>query len=192
MRQSNGSEPDLPQCGTVCELAVIPLYDVLVALHALVAVVGFGALAATGAYASALRRSGPEGASAAARRYFAPGRNLAPYALFAVPALGVALLGLHHWHDLSVPYPWVGLVLWVVAAGLATGVSFPAEREIKALLAESATAPAGLPALAAGAPGPGSLATSTIGATCKRCERATAAATVCFVIALFFMVVQPR
>ncbi len=152
-----------------------PLESALIVAHVLAAVVGFGALGATGGYARAARRSDAGPLPAAVRRYFAPGRNLAGLALFLVPVFGVALLATGHWHALRQPFPWVGIGAWVAAAGLATAVSWPAEREIRALLAADAP-----------------FEQRRLWALARRCERAAGAAAVLFVVALAFMVVQPR
>lgn len=163
-----------------------PLYGAVVVLHVLAAVFGFGSLLATGSYARAAALTGATRASPAVRRYFRPGRNLAGLALYAVPLLGVALLALGHFKDAAVPYPWVGLFLWLVATGLATGTLWPAEKAIQEALA-SEEAPEGASEEAPEGEG----ADAALLAACRRCERAAALTSVCFVVALFFMVVQP-
>lgn len=150
-----------------------PLTSALLVGHVLSAVIGFGALFATGGYARATRA--PAGAeSSAVRRYFAPGRNLAGLVLFLVPVFGVALLAAGHWHDLSQPFPWVGLGAWLVASGVATGSAWPAQRRLQTLLAAGDADP------------------QLVAAAARRCERAAGVAAVCFLVAVVFMVVQPR
>ncbi len=147
------------------------LYDAVMVLHVLAALAGFGSLAATGGYA------GPAGSSPptpAARRYFAPGANRMAWTLFAVPVLGVVLLALDRFHPLRHPYPWVGIGIWLASAAIASIWLWPAERAIKAALAVPAPRDSRLIAVAT-----------------RRCQRAALATSIGFVVALFFMAVQP-
>lgn len=150
-------------------------YAVVTVAHVLAAAVSFGALGATGAYARAARLAAGS-PSPAVRRYFAPGRNLAGSAVYLVPVFGFALLWLHHFDDASRPYPWVGLAAWVAAVGVATAALWPAEAAIQRALDGGAGGGAGGEAMEL---------------ACRRCERAAAATSMLFLIALFFMVVQP-
>lgn len=150
-------------------------YAVVTVAHVLAAVVSFGALGATGAYARAARLAAGT-PSPAVRRYFAPGRNLAASALYVVPVFGFALLWMHHFDDASRPYPWVGLAAWVAAIGVAHAALWPAEATIQRALA------GGDGGVARGA---------AMEVACRRCERAAAATSMLFLLALFFMVVQP-
>jgi len=152
-----------------------PLYSSVMALHVLAAVVGFGALGATGAYAAGLRRD-PAGALGAARRYFRPGRNWAARAILAVPVLGGVLLALGQGRDVGKAFPWVGLGLWLLATGIASWILWPAEAEVQRLLALGEAGEAGEKVLVA---------------ACARCERAAMVTSVLFVVALAVMVVQP-
>jgi uncharacterized membrane protein len=153
-----------------------PAYDVVIVFHVLAAVVGFGALGGTGAYAAALRRSADPFSDAALLRYFSPGRNWAGRAILLVPVLGATLLAMGHGRDLGHAWPWIGLAIWTVATALASSIAWPAEREIQRRLA-------------AGAPGapvpPGLLAAG------RRAERAAAATSLLFVAALVVMSWQP-
>lgn len=175
-----------------------PLYDVVMAVHVLAAVVGFGALGSTGAYAAALRRDGDPFASRALRRYFTPGPNWAARTVLLVPFLGGTLLALGHGRDVGYPWPWIGLAVWTVATGLASAVLWPAEREIQTLLAAGAAGAAGVPGDGDGDGG------TTVGAaevradlaerllsSALRAERAAAATSLLFVVALVVMVWQP-
>lgn len=164
-----------------------PGYDAVVIAHVLAAVVGFGALGATGAYAAALRRD-PTAAGASLRRYFRPGRNWAARAILLVPVLGATLLVLGHGRDVGRVFPWIGLGLWTVAVSVASAVLWPAERAVQRLLAAATVAvPAGA---AAGGEGDGADLDELV-AACARCERAAALTSVLFVVALVVMVAQP-
>lgn len=149
-----------------------PAYDIVEVLHVAAAVVAFGSLGATGYYASALRRSANPGGDETASRYFRPGRNWAERALFLVPIFGGVLVGLAGRSVADHAWPWIGLGIWVVAAGVATAGIFPAERAVQDALAT----------------GSGEL---TISRLARRLERFAALTSVLFVAALVVMVWQP-
>ncbi len=159
-----------------------PLYDVVLALHVASGLAGFGALALTGWYASALGRGASPADAERLRRYFRPGVNWAARALLLVPLLGGTLLALGHGQDAGRPYPWIGLTIWVAAAGVASAVVWPGERSIQAALA------AGVAQVAE----PGSAPVSTaLARVCARVERGAAITSLLFVAALAVMIVQP-
>jgi hypothetical protein len=171
---------------------------VLVALHIVAAVVGFGAVAMTGALALTAAR---DPSSPAAARYFRPGPNWASYLVFLVPVCGAGLEASSGWGDVHFAWPWIALGIWLVAA--ATGSAhWPAERRLQGLLAAGAGAgpnrvapetPQDTDATrnlprdpeAAGAAG-------DLLAACRRTAWSSAVMTTCFVAALVVMVVQPR
>jgi hypothetical protein len=107
------------------------IYDALVALHVVSAVVGFGAVALSGIYgAIAGRPTEPDAAEESARYFRAPGR--AEWLVLAVPFLGAAALGTRP-DGADFGDVWVigGLVIWMAAAGLLLGVVHPAERDLR-------------------------------------------------------------
>ena len=112
-------------------------YSILLLLHVGAAVVGFGALALTGAQASRARRGPGQPGADAVRRYFRPGVNWAGRALYGVPVLGFALLadsgGAFRAGD---GFVVAGLALWLVAAVAAEAVVWPAERRIQLMVTE--------------------------------------------------------
>ncbi|MGH9071832.1 MAG: DUF2269 family protein [Acidimicrobiales bacterium] len=111
------------------------LYQVVLVVHILCAVVGFGSILVTGGYAGAARRVSEDGqVSEAVRRYFRPGPNLASRFIYAVPVLGLVMVGMSGGGDLSQSWLWLGSGLWLAAAGLATAVVWPAEARIAALV----------------------------------------------------------
>jgi hypothetical protein len=122
------------------------LYDVLVALHVISAVVGFGAVALSGIYGSTARQADkPEAREEIARYFRSPGR--AEWLVLPVPFLGAAALGARpEGADFGAVWVVTALVLWVAAATVLLGIVRPAERRIRAAAASgqaSRTAAAG-------------------------------------------------
>lgn len=150
-------------------MAAVVVYDVLVALHVVSAVAGFGAVAISGLYGGLAKRPDRPDASEETRRYFrSPGR--AEWLVLAVPFLGAAALGARpEGADFGALWVIAGLVVWLAAAALLLGAVRPAEARIRA-------------AHAAGhaAPGAG-----------RRLMWAAAASDLLFVAALVLMIGQP-
>jgi uncharacterized membrane protein len=145
------------------------VFDVLVGLHVVSAVVGFGAVAITGVYgAGAARPSRPGAAEETARYFRSPG--WAEWLVLAVPFLGAAALGFRpKGADFGQVWVVAAAVIWAAAAALLLGVVRPAERQIRAAVAAGTTAiPAG-----------------------RRLMGATVASDLLFVAALVLMIGQP-
>jgi hypothetical protein len=115
-----------------------PGYDLLVALHVLSAVVGFGAVAVSGVYAAGARSATTPERDAKLARYFRPGTNWAERALLVTPVLGAIVLVVGDRPAATQLWPWAGLGCWVVATAVATGWCWPAERRIQQWLAAGA------------------------------------------------------
>jgi Predicted integral membrane protein (DUF2269) len=118
--------------GTLRSVPTGALYTILLMLHVLCAVVGFGTMVVTGVEAARARR-GPSGAGAeGVRRYFRPGVNWAGRTLYGVPVFGFSLIeasdGAFRSGD---GFVVVGLMVWLVAAVLAEVVVWPGERRIQ-------------------------------------------------------------
>jgi uncharacterized membrane protein len=113
-----------------------PGYSVVLVLHVLASVVGFGALVMTGMFAHRAR-SGPGSAAASSvRRYFRPGVNWVARVVYAVPLLGLALVAMSHGSfDFGDPFVFIGLVLWGIAAAAAEVVVWPGERGVQRMVA---------------------------------------------------------
>jgi len=109
-------------------------YDLLLLGHVLAALVALGAVVAAGVFALSLRRStgagGPVGDALV--RYYRPGVNWAGRALYLVPVLGLALMGLSH-GDWTFTDGWIlgGLASWAAVAVLAEAVLWPEERRLQ-------------------------------------------------------------
>lgn len=129
-----------PPPGTAALVAVSvnrgAAYEVVVLAHMLAAVIGFGAVGVSGAYALVLARRGPVPESVV--RYYRPGVNWAGRILFLVPILGFVLIGMTHGphgYGLSDGWVMIGLALWAAAALAAEMVLWPTERGLQQLVA---------------------------------------------------------
>lgn len=157
------------------------LFEIVLAGHLLCAVVGFGSILVTGGYARAVRPRSGGHVPDSVRRYFRPGPNWASRFIFAVPVLGVVLAAMHGGGDFRRPWLWVGSGLWLLAAGLAAGVIWPAEARIAALVGT-------------GEGGPPQDCGATVGSLARASRRASAAAAVvdvAVVAAVVVMVARP-
>ncbi len=149
-------------------------YDVLVGLHVLCAVIGFGAVAVSGAYGAIGRHASADGARPQAasevRRYFASPSSL-EYLLLLAPVLGVAAMSVRPGGS-EFGQIWVvaGLFIWVVAGGLLTAVVRPAERRIRGAGEDL----------------------GSVTDDARRLMWAAGASDALFVLALILMVTQPR
>ena len=94
------------------------LYDVLVALHVVSAVVGFGAVALSGVYGATARHGGrPDEGEEVARYFRSPGR--AQWLILLVPFLGAAALGTRpEGADFAAVWVVTAAVVWLAAAVL--------------------------------------------------------------------------
>jgi hypothetical protein len=162
-----------------------PGFDLLLVAHGGCALFGFGALVTSGIQAIRLRRAGPGGPGVTLLRYFAPGVNWVGRALYGVPLFGVALLADSGGH-LRVGDAWVlaGLSLWTLAALLAEGLVWPAERRIQSALV---SVPAG--GVPAGEAGPAGL---SVRRDCLIVAVAGAVLAVVFLVATVLMVARPH
>jgi len=155
-----------------------PWYALVVIVHVLVAVIGFGALGMTGTYARLVRVASDPYHSAALQRFFRPGKNLGARAIYLVPVFGGVALGFSH--DLHRIFPYLGLGLWIAATGVASAVLWPAEAKIQAIVGSASAdtdAPRDREALIR---------------TARTCERAAMVTNLCFVAALVVMIAQPN
>jgi len=176
-----------------------PGYDVLVGAHVLSAVIGFGSVGVSGAYAARARSSPSPREDVTVLRYFHPGKNWAERALLVTPVLGAVLLFAGDRGAVSEAWPWIGLGAWAVAAALVSAWCWPAERRVQAWLAD-AGAGAGAtddPGATDGGPGatdddPGATDLAGFRAACKAVQWSASAISVCFTVAVVVMVGQPH
>ncbi len=111
-----------------------PGFDLLLVAHVVAGIVGFGAIAAAGYEARAGVLAEDPARDLGLRRFFRPGTDWAGHAIFLVPVLGLSLLLGAERRSVGAVWPWLGLGLWLVAAGVATGVCWPAERRAQQAL----------------------------------------------------------
>jgi hypothetical protein len=115
------------------------LYDTLVALHVVSAVIGFGSVAVSGLYGATARHVDRPGPAEEAGRYFrSPGR--AEWLVLVVPFLGAGALGLRpSGADFGDTWVIAASLIWLAATALLLGVVRPAERQIRAGIRASGT-----------------------------------------------------
>jgi hypothetical protein len=149
-------------------------YDVLVGLHVVCAVIGFGAVAISGAYGAIGRGAAAPGARPEAaeevRRYFASGSGL-EYLLLLAPVFGIAAMAVRPGGSrFGDAWAVAGVVIWIVAGGVFTAVVRPAERRIRAAGRDVAS----------------------VQDDARRLMWAGGVSDVLFLVAVFLMVTQPR
>lgn len=113
-------------------------YKVVLVLHLVTAIVGFGGVAVTGYFgAQAAARRGREGA--AIGEAVEKGYSFSEWFIYAVPVLGIVLVLLSE-DVFTFSQLWVTLsfVLYIVAIGLYHGLHRPTVRRINAILKETA------------------------------------------------------
>lgn len=158
-----------------------PGYDLLVGLHVLSAVIGFGAVGLSGTYAASAREATEPRQDPALRRYFHLSTNWAERSLLVTPVLGVIVLCAGDRSADSQAWPWIGLGCWVLAASIATGRCWPAERRIQLWLADLPDSADGPP------PGLGEFRDA-----CRVVQSGASVVSLCFIAAVVVMIWQPR
>ena len=109
------------------------LYDVFIALHVSLALVGFGAVALSGAYGIV----GRKGLSRELVRFIS-GRTWAELALVAAPLFGVAAMTVRPGgSEFAQLWAIAGLTIWVLASALLLGVLRPAEAKLRSAVTEA-------------------------------------------------------
>ncbi|MFM7616789.1 MAG: hypothetical protein ACKO72_04925 [Actinomycetes bacterium] len=125
------------------------LYQVVLILHILVAIVGIGTVMLNGLYgAESKKRPGPGGLAIAQANYRVS--MVAENFIYAILVLGIILVWLSdgQW-AFSQTWVWLSIVAFVVSLGVSHGVLLPRVRQMNALVEELAAGgppPAGAPA----------------------------------------------
>ena len=122
-------------------------YKLVLVLHILCAIIGFGAVFLNGVYGNEMkRRKGPDALAIYEANWKVS--KIGQYFIYAVFVLGLALIGMSdkEW-KFSQTWVWLAIVLYVVAVGLSHGVLLPAVKRIGVLMREMVAAgpPAGGP-----------------------------------------------
>lgn len=124
------------------------LYNVVLVLHILTAIVGFGGMFVAGFYGNESRtRPGPEGLAIAQATLKVSGQ-VPTAAVCAVPILGILLILMSE-DAIKFSATWISLsfLLYFVLMGLATGVQVPTIRKMVAARASGNASPAEMEAM---------------------------------------------
>lgn len=122
------------------------LYRVLLLLHIVAAIVGFGGVLLNGVYAAqSQQRPGPAGRAVSEANYAVS--MIAEKFIYAVPVLGLLMLWASDGaYSLGTTWVWLSLAIYVAALGVSHSVLLPGHRRLNALLLELEQAvPAGGP-----------------------------------------------
>jgi hypothetical protein len=159
-------------------------YDLVLLLHILTAIIGFGAVFLNGLYGAQVRaRRGPEGLAIAQANYLVS--NVGSYFIYAVFVLGIVLVLMSDAWSFGDAWIWLSIVLYVAGIGLSHAVLQPNVRRMIAIM-EGMVA-AGPDARAAGPP-PGVAELQERG---KRVGASGATLNVLLVVLLYLMVFKP-
>lgn len=110
-------------------------FDIVLLLHIGCVVVAFASLLVTGTQAWRARGGPGAPGSESVARYFLPGVNWPGRALYGVLVFGFVLVVMSRGaYDLKDAFVELGLVLWIVGAGLAELVVWPTERVLQRLV----------------------------------------------------------
>jgi uncharacterized membrane protein len=115
-------------------------YKIVLLLHILCAIVGFGTVFLNGLYgAQAKRRPGPGGLAIQEANLFVS--KIAEYFIYAVFILGIGLVSMSDdaW-KFSQTWIWLAMLLYIVGIGVSHGVLFPNAKKMRDLAAEMVAA----------------------------------------------------
>ena len=124
-------------------------YKLVFVLHVLTVIVGFGTVMLNGIRgAEAKKRPGPGGLAIGESGYRV--NNVAEKFIYAVPVLGLALVGMSDgvW-EFGQTWVWLSLLIYVIGIAVSHAVLIPAEKRMNVLAGELVAAgppPAGAPA----------------------------------------------
>jgi uncharacterized membrane protein len=163
------------------------LYRIVLVLHILCAIVGFGGVLLNGLYAAqAKARKGPEGLAISQANFLVS--KVAQYFIYGVFVFGVLLVPLSDeaW-EFEQAWVWLAMALYLVALGISHGLLRPTVERIIGLQ-EQLVAMGPPPAGATGGPPPQVLQLEEQG---KRAGMFAAALQLLFVVILVLMVFKP-
>jgi uncharacterized membrane protein len=118
-------------------------YDLVLVLHVLAAIVGFGGVMLNGIYGLAAKRAGGVEGLAIARANHKVS-SVAEKAIYAVPVFGIGLVLMSDGAiKFSETWVWLALVLYAIAISLSHAVMYPSVNRMIVLMGELASVSAG-------------------------------------------------
>ncbi|MGH9033843.1 MAG: DUF2269 family protein [Acidimicrobiia bacterium] len=161
-------------------------YDLVLLLHILTAIIGFGAVFLNAIYGAQVRaRRGSEGLAILQANFLVA--KIAEYFIYAVFVLGflLVLMSDEAW-SFGDTWIWLSMLLYVVGIGLSHGILQPNVRRMITLMEEMVTG--GPPPPGAGGPPPQAAALAESG---KRVGATGATLNVLLVVILYLMIFKP-
>ncbi len=162
------------------------IYKLLLVLHILAAIIGFGSVFLAGVFASKAQARGGREGLAVTEVLVDVAEHWSEWFIYAVPLLGISLILVSDdaW---KFSQTWISMsfLLYIIALGLSHGVHFPNLKRMNALGAELV---AGGPAPAGGGPPP---QVAELEARGKRAGAVGAALNLLMVAILFLMIWKP-
>jgi len=162
------------------------IYKLLLVLHILAAIIGFGSVFLAGVFASKAQARGGREGLAVTEVLVDVAEHWSEWFIYAVPLLGIGLILVSDdaW---KFSQTWISMsfLLYIIALGLSHGVHFPNLKRMNALGAELV---AGGPAPAGGGPPP---QVAELEARGKRAGAVGAALNLLMVAILFLMIWKP-
>ncbi|HUQ38783.1 MAG TPA: DUF2269 family protein [Acidimicrobiales bacterium] len=117
-------------------------WKVLLLLHILAAIFGFGGVVLNGVYGARAKARGPNGGLAIAEANFHVTEKWAAKFIYAVPVLGVGLVVMSDGvFELSQMWVWLSLILFFTAMGISHGVMFPTAKKMQSLMRDMESGP---------------------------------------------------
>ena len=114
-------------------------YRILLVLHILCAIIGFGAVYLNALYGQQIRkRRGAEGIAIYEANFFVTG--IGQYFIYAVFVFGFILVAASNAWKFSQTWVWLAMTFYVIALGVSHGMLLPAVRRMGVLMKELAAA----------------------------------------------------
>jgi len=114
-------------------------YRILLVLHILCAIIGFGAVYLNALYGQQIRkRRGAEGIAIYEANFFVTG--IGQYFIYAVFVFGSILVAASNAWKFSQTWVWLAMTFYVIALGVSHGILLPAVRRMGVLMKELAAA----------------------------------------------------
>lgn len=158
-------------------------YNVVLLLHILCAIVGFGGVILNGVYASRARQLPPEQNLAVMEVNSFVSMKVAEIFIYLVPVFGFALLGLSDKaYQFSQLWVWLSIVIYVVALGVSHGALMPKVKQMLATMRDMVDTP---PA------GPDDTRVATVAATGKQIGALSGILHLSLVVMLVLMIWKP-